>query len=85
MDLNESNRWPIYAQFTRGIRFGVAQDVMGAVIAQWSEMADLVRDTANPDASLSGILCLRHTMTTRSMYAKQEEAGASVAGDPSGT
>lgn len=32
--------------------------------------------------SLSGILCVRHTMTTRSMYAKQEEAGGAVAGDP---
>jgi len=32
--------------------------------------------------SLSGILCVRHTMTNRSMYAKQEEADAAVAGDP---
>ena len=36
--------------------------------------------------SLSEILCLRHSMTNRSIYAKQEEAGGSrhdgVAVDP---
>jgi hypothetical protein len=39
--------------------------------------------------SLSGILCLRHSMTNRSIYAKQEEVGGSrhdgVAVDPQGT
>ena len=28
--------------------------------------------------SLSGILCLRHNMSPRSMYAKQEEAGGAT-------
>ena len=32
--------------------------------------------------SLSLILCARHTMTHRSMYAKQEEAAGRVAGHP---
>ncbi|QXP89886.1 hypothetical protein KW114_12510 [Methylococcus capsulatus] len=31
----------------------------------------------NREASLSGILCLRHSMLERSIYAKQEEAGGS--------
>jgi len=37
--------------FTRGIRFEVAQDVLGALIAHWAEAAAQVRDAANPDAS----------------------------------
>lgn len=42
-----------------------------------------LRDDLYPGSpSLSGILCVRHTMTNRSMYAKQEEADAAVAGDP---
>lgn len=36
--------------FTRCIRLEVAQDVLGAVIAHWSEAAAQVRDAANPDA-----------------------------------
>ena len=32
--------------------------------------------------SLSLILCARHTMTHRSMYAKQEESAGRVAGHP---
>ncbi|MCE1187119.1 MAG: hypothetical protein LWW92_16130, partial [Rhodocyclales bacterium] len=36
--------------FTRGIRFEVAQDVLGAVIAHWAEAAAQARDAANPDA-----------------------------------
>ena len=39
-----------YNTFTRGIRFEVVQDVLGAVIAHWSEMAAQARDAANPDA-----------------------------------
>ena len=43
--------------FTRGIRFEVAQDVLGAVIAHWAEAAAQVRDAANPDADhLAAIL-----------------------------
>ena len=42
--------WPMPTQFTQGIRFEVAQDVLGAVIAHWSEMAAQARDAANPDA-----------------------------------
>ena len=38
-------------QFIRSIRFEVAQDVLGAVIAHWSAQAAEVRDAANPDAS----------------------------------
>lgn len=36
--------------FTRCIRLEVAQDVLGAVIAHWSEIAGQARDAANPDA-----------------------------------
>lgn len=36
--------------FTRGIRFEVAQDVLGSVIAHWAEAAAQARDAANPDA-----------------------------------
>lgn len=35
--------------FTHGIRFKVAQDVMGALLAHWSEAAAEVLDAANPD------------------------------------
>ena len=42
-------------------------------------------DEKQSDMSLSGILCVRHTMTNRSMYANQEEVGAGVAGDPART
>ena len=38
-------------QFTHGIRFEVAQDVRGALIAHWTEAAAKVRDAADPDAS----------------------------------
>ncbi|MFS2049369.1 hypothetical protein ACEN9J_19540 [Variovorax sp. Varisp41] len=34
---------------------------------------------------LPGILCARHKMTNRSMYAKQEEVDAAVADDPART
>ena len=36
-------------QFTRGLRQGVAQDVLGALIAHWSEAAAQALDAANPD------------------------------------
>ena len=35
--------------FTRGIRFEVAQDVLGALVAHWSEAAAGALDAANPD------------------------------------
>ena len=35
-----------------------------------------------PLSSLSLFLCARHTMTNRSMYAKQEETAGRVAGHP---
>lgn len=35
--------------FTHGIRFEVAQDVLGALIAHWSEAAAQALGTANPD------------------------------------
>lgn len=34
----------------RGVRFEVAQDVLGALMAHWAEAAAQVRDAANPDA-----------------------------------
>lgn len=37
-------------QFTHGIRFEVAQDVLGALIAHWAEAAAEARDAAKPDA-----------------------------------
>lgn len=49
--MNESNGWNMSTQFTRGIRFEVAQDVLGALIAHWSAQAAEVRDAANPDVS----------------------------------
>lgn len=36
-------------QFTQGIRFEVAQDVLGALIAHWAEAAAQAFDAANPD------------------------------------
>lgn len=38
--------------FTHGIRFEVAQDVLGALLAHWSEAAAEVLDAANPDPAL---------------------------------
>lgn len=35
--------------FTRGLRLEVAQDVLGALLAHWSEAAAQVLDAANPD------------------------------------
>lgn len=35
-------------QFTQGIRFEVAQDVLGALIAHWAEAAAQAFDAANP-------------------------------------
>jgi hypothetical protein len=35
--------------FTHGIRFEVAQDVLGALLAHWSEAAAQALDAANPD------------------------------------
>lgn len=36
--------------FTHGIRYEVAQDVLGALLAHWSEAAVRALDAANPDA-----------------------------------
>lgn len=36
-------------QFTHGIRLEVAQDVLGALLAHWSEAAAAALDAANPD------------------------------------
>ncbi len=35
--------------FTHGIRLEVAQDVLGALLAHWSEAAAQALDAANPD------------------------------------
>ena len=35
--------------FTHGIRYEVAQDVLGALIAHWSEAAAQALDAVNPD------------------------------------
>lgn len=35
--------------FTHGIRLEVAQDVLGALLAHWSEAAAAALDAANPD------------------------------------
>ncbi|NMG72661.1 hypothetical protein [Parazoarcus communis] len=35
--------------FTHGIRFEVAQDVLGTLLAHWSEAAAQAQDAANPD------------------------------------
>jgi len=37
----------MFMQFTRGIRFEVAQDVLGALLAHWSEAAAQALDAAN--------------------------------------
>jgi hypothetical protein len=36
-------------RFTHGIRYEVAQDVLGALLAHWSEAAAQALDAANPD------------------------------------
>ncbi|MEO6278193.1 hypothetical protein [Roseateles sp.] len=36
--------------FTHGIRLEVAQDVLGALLAHWSEAAAQALDAANPDS-----------------------------------
>jgi hypothetical protein len=35
--------------FTRGIRFELAQDILGALIAHWAEAAAQTLDAPNPD------------------------------------
>ena len=53
------------------------------VVRKWLAGQNLKRMSAEiPVTSLSLILCARHTMTHRSMYAKQEEAAGRVAGHP---
>lgn len=44
-----------------------------AVVAGRSDAVMLDFERESDRASLSGILCVRHSMTSRSMYAKQED------------
>ena len=37
------------SMFTHGIRFEVAQDVLGVLFAHWAKAAAKARDAANPD------------------------------------
>lgn len=63
-----------------------ANGIDGLHMASHGNYDLIVLDTMLPGIeSLSGILCVRHTMTNRSMYANQEEVGAGVAGDPART
>lgn len=39
--------------FTHGIRLEVAQDVLGALLAHWSEAAAQALDATNPDPGRS--------------------------------
>jgi hypothetical protein len=48
----------------------------------WTVREDIGLWSDGCQRSLSLILCARHTMTHRSMYAKQEEAAGRVAGHP---
>ena len=69
---------------------GVDQGAEYALPPGWMGQPDLrldnIRGCPLDATSLSEILCLRHSMTNRSIYAKQEEAGGSrhdgVAVDP---
>jgi len=59
--------------FTHGIRFEVAQDVLGALLAHWSEAATQALDAVNPDpaclaeieAEQRKLRCLRHDLDPR--------------------
>jgi hypothetical protein len=44
-----THRAAMRPMFTHGIRFEVAQDVLGALLAHWSEAAAQALDAANPD------------------------------------
>jgi len=59
--------------FTHGIRLEVAQDVLGALLALWSEAAAQALDAVNPDpaclaeieAEQRKLRCLRHDLDPR--------------------